>query len=293
MSWRLGESTTRSERPNGQGDHTAAVGGLARLIEDVCNRQRQATLALAARLTSDPTWRPQCDVECDPTAGGALVAQLPDGQIRGRCPLRHDRYCPIARSEARSQADRVAHWLTSHGVDVAYHSADLAQVDESVRPRVEGYLERLASHVNAGQGLLIMGRPGRGKTSILALIARRALQLGIRGVYLVRSYDLYDALCGRGTDAELVESRARHCALLLLDDFGAAYEHDFPAARLEGVMEGRSAGLLATCVTTNLSRSALCNHQEYQRTYDRWRARCWGVTLPEGESRREAPRGEP
>jgi len=266
------------------------VGNLIAQANGVISRRRRATLALEAKRSSNPNWRPDC-AGC--VLDGMLVLEIDGQQTPGACPFRHaPDVCKLARrEEMRARSDRVG-WLDEIGFGRSYHEARLDEVHANARPMVGHYLESLPAHVAQGRGLLIGGRPGTGKTSILALIAQRAWDVGFRSVRFVYAYDLFALFFRRDEESQAEVQRLRGVSLLLIDDFGAAYGADYPEAQFEGLTEFRQADKRATCVTTNLAPLDLKRNPAWARIYDRWRATMWGTTLP-GESQRQNLAGGP
>jgi DNA replication protein DnaC len=105
----------------------------------------------------------------------------------------------------------------------------LADLDRSVRDPVRAYLEDLDKRVVAGEGLWFYGDVGTGKTSLLMLVGRRALEAGhsvaiyalpqliaqMQATYDDDSQDSFDAFF------------TRLCAvdLLVLDDFASKFRY--------------------------------------------------------------------
>jgi DNA replication protein DnaC len=114
-----------------------------------------------------------------------------------------------------------------------------------------------------GGSLLLAGPPGTGKTATLvhlvAELNRRGDLTGDRfegyrwdapRCLFVKVRDLYTSVFERRSGPL---AAARQAEVLLLDDWGAAYEHDWPLAELDGLVDHRWERQLATAVTTNLA----------------------------------------
>lgn len=265
-------------------------GILERAQEGISRRQR-ASSAILDSWRSDPEWQPDCSACRKPE--GLLHGEHEGMTLTLQCPRRSDcASCPLARADIQRAAEEKARWLRSHGVLRRYHGMRVDHVEERVQDYVTGYVERLQQHVRTGRGLLITGTTGTGKTAILGLIAEWAYDQGIRDAHFVYCYDLYAAFYRRDEETREQVRRWRECPLLLLDEFGAPYGHDFPTSEFEGLCEHRQADHLATCVTSNLAVKALQRTPEWARIYDRWRSTCWGIEL-RGPSKRQGLEGLP
>ena len=117
-----------------------------------------------------------------------------------------------------------------------------------------------------------MGKPKQlmpwGKSTILAMIAERAMQ--IRQPRAPKVEFVYAPVLWAGFFAREWR-RWQEADLLLLDEFGRAYETDFPASLFESFIEQRYANRLATCIATRLTISDLKSNPQWECVLDRWR----------------------
>ncbi|MFQ5625494.1 MAG: hypothetical protein ACE5FM_02445 [Methyloligellaceae bacterium] len=167
---------------------------------------------------------------------------------------------------------------------------------ERVYPRAElqEYTAKIAENIANGQGVILSGSVGVGKTSIMALIAEEALRVGrwqhshAHGVVLQTYYhprfrvryvtasQLFALMFER--EAGLIEN-FRDCDLLMIDDLGWEYPADFPLSKFRDLINHRTAHMLATCIATNLNREMLVEDtnsefaQKYWQIVDRLRDR--------------------
>lgn len=128
---------------------------------------------------------------------------------------------------------------------------------------------------NEGAGLLLLGPPGTGKSTLAAAVCRAAIDQRDIGARITTQRDLIRRL--RATwrrDAEETEDQVIDelggVGLLVLDDAGVGYGSDAEVTQLLDVIDLRYRRRLPTVVCTNLSvpqlRDALGD-----RTYDRLR----------------------
>jgi DNA replication protein DnaC len=155
----------------------------------------------------------------------------------------------------------------------------------------------LKQQVKAGNGLLVFGGVGVGKTMALSFLADRARQeaLEVRFVFAPDLFDLFIALARARSDEERAGlariDELENCDLLLLDDFGVEYVgSDYVIARFESFVEHRHRACLSTVVTTNLSPSALNDAGVWRRVVDRWHQTCRPVVFAGKSQRRGGPK---
>lgn len=190
-------------------------------------------------------------------------------------------------------------WLERCGVGARYWDACRERLRE---PQVIcAYLDELEERVKDGRGLLLLGPIGVGKTAALALIARDAQGKTPGAWYvtvtrlighLLRQTELRREMVYRRAEYNLPKGREevvdpKLWPLLLLDEFGAAYESDYAMAALEDYLGWRYDHKLATCVASNLTPEQIRRNPHYARLVDRWRETC-DVVVIGGPSQRRA-----
>ena len=152
----------------------------------------------------------------------------------------------------------------------------------------------------SGQGLVLLGPIGVGKTATLALIASESRDAAAAAWYTTVTRLIHHVL--RQTEmrtewvyhdaeynlpkGELRQVDPKGWPLLLLDEFGAAYESDYAMAAFEDYLGWRYDHKLATCVAGNLTLDQIRANPHYARMVDRWRETCRVVVIG-GESMRE------
>lgn len=189
--------------------------------------------------------------------------------------------------------------LAGHiGIGKIYRDVDVSRI----RPEedVVRYVENIEENIEAGKGLILSGSFGCGKTTILSYIARKAFEVGrFEGTrdgdeFIPMRYNqkfdiaftsvhnlLTDLMNGRKI------KQYEKADLLLLDDFGWEYQHEYPATYFRNFMEDRYANMRATCVTTNLGLEQLRKSEAYAHTVDRWRdSKVFDVVVIDGPSQR-------
>ena len=185
-------------------------------------------------------------------------------------------------------------WLEECGIGKRYWGVTRERLREPAV--IVSYLDDLAGQVTQGRGLVLLGTIGVGKTAALALVAKESEGLCRGGVWYVTVTRLISHLL-RGTEmitryndfgidrGQPYQVEPKEFPLLLLDEFGAAYESDYAMAAFEDYMGWRYDEKLATCVAANLTPEDIRENLHYARMVDRWRETCRVVVIG-GESMR-------
>jgi len=128
-------------------------------------------------------------------------------------------------------------------------------VPESVHGYLGNYLRALDEMVDGGEGLLLWGPNGVGKTSVAALVA---FELSRRGgtAYFVTAESLRIASIEKTwfDDETTVMERAQEVELLIIDDLGKEHRSESAYAErlIENLLRVRLANKRSTIITTNL-----------------------------------------
>jgi DNA replication protein DnaC len=134
--------------------------------------------------------------------------------------------------------------------------------DFELIPECEGkeilrsYLRNIEDMLNRGEGLLLWGPNGHGKTSAAVIVAMEARRRGA-SVLFVQAETLRQASI-EGTmfsDERSLIERAREVDILVFDDLGKEHtgESGYTERLFENLFRERSASKRVTLVTTNLS----------------------------------------
>jgi len=173
----------------------------------------------------------------------------------------------------------LADWLRLCGVGERYwdsHDDRLREAGDII-----AYMEHLTENLSQGRGLLILGPLGVGKTSALALIARSCYGSGYKCWYTTVTKLIEHLLRGNGMKTvydtsglergNAYQVDPRGWPVLLLDEFGSAYESEYAMAAFEDYVGWRYDNKLAVCVAGNLTVLQLKQNLHYARMIDRWR----------------------
>jgi DNA replication protein DnaC len=148
----------------------------------------------------------------------------------------------------RQQAAKHARWFERLPDDYAH-----AALSDFPGP-MAGVLQR-ALDDPAVRNIVLAGPFGTGKTHAAYALGRVAVERGLWvEAWTVR--DLMKQMLPDG-NPELMEKRARGCALLILDDLGASRVSAFAIETITGIVDHRVSRRMKTIVTTNASEEAL------------------------------------
>ena len=183
--------------------------------------------------------------------------------------------CPLVTVEQRKLLQK--DYLARTGFGKKYQQPDIARVfgehpDAAiVAEELQAYWDNISTHIEAGDGYLLSGTVGTGKTFTLALTALQACRWRIETKYIYAP-TLFGMLHRNDPALHMI----RQCDLLLLDDFGTEYNTEWNISGFSDLVEHRHANELATCITTNLSINSLSTQVVFAREIDRWRETCSG-----------------
>ena len=135
------------------------------------------------------------------------------------------------------------------------------EVDFESIPDCEGkatlrsYLRNIEEMLDRGEGLMLWGPNGHGKTSAAVLVGMEARRRGASVLFVQAETLRASVLDGTMfSDEKTLIERAREVDLLILDDLGKEHsgETGFSERLFENLIRGRSASKKVTLVTTNL-----------------------------------------
>lgn len=196
------------------------------------------------------------------------ITDLMGRQFKSGCPdcsseRRAAEAAAEAESKARDERDRLQRKLGSamipgRFIDKSFENYEAATPRQQKALSVcRDYAEKFQEHYDAGRCLMLLGKPGTGKTHLGAAIANdlirhtsaMAVYRTVGGVlqYIKGSYD---------RDSEYTEAEAFKGLisphLLVLDEVGATKPTEFELATLFAIINGRYEEKLPTVVISNL-----------------------------------------
>jgi len=204
-----------------------------------------------------------------------------------------------AREEARSGFGRQARtWRRWEASDIPprYQACTVAnwnpqQGQEAAARMVRVWLDDVDARWVNGDGLLLMGAPGVGKTHLLAGLVAACIRAGYHARYASWP-DVWER-CRPPFEGQHPEALLRDLArvqLLALDEIGMRTGTDKEQARLFELIDARYRDQLPTLVATNATEATLQLIGE--RTADRILEACIPIVIPGDSNRLRALRAD-
>jgi DNA replication protein DnaC len=187
-----------------------------------------------------------------------------------------------AAEPERTVLDRAAIRLRWAGLTKRFEHASFETYNpqhprqEAVLEMVHGYAEHFDDHLKAGRSLVMVGKPGTGKTHLGFSILRQLMNKSDRFTgRLIGVSDLFRSIKetwqrgSKKTEKEVIaELIAPH--LLVIDEIGVQFDSQAERSLLYDVINGRYQEVLPTVVISNLPREELAGVIGF-RTFDRLR----------------------
>lgn len=142
------------------------------------------------------------------------------------------------------------------GVSLENYRATLPE-QRKVLQAAEDYAGSIHQHVTAGDGLVLFGAPGTGKTHLLCGTAKAAIDAGVSVVW-TNGQDLFArfraAIDGEGSESKLVREMSKP-AVLVIDDVlpPSGSLTDYQATTLYRIVDSRYRDCRPTWVSMNVS----------------------------------------
>jgi len=136
-----------------------------------------------------------------------------------------------------------------------FWEVSVERVPESIRQRILNYIRDIDGNLDRGEGLLLWGKNGVGKTSVAIFIAMEARRRGAPVLFSTAESLRSSVLDKTPFNATLsLMDRARYVDVLVIDDLGKEHpgETGFTERLFENLFRERSAARKTTFVTTNM-----------------------------------------
>lgn len=157
--------------------------------------------------------------------------------------------------------------------------------DGALTSKLKRYVDNFHRFIEKGQGLLLYGSVGTGKTFAACEVANGVLDRGY-SVLVTDFRRILNDLQSAYDKQEYMDNLNRY-KLLVIDDLGVERETEYAKEQVYAVIDARSRSGLPLIVTTNLSLDVLKKPSNISeaRIYGRVLERCYPI-LVEGKSHR-------
>lgn len=160
--------------------------------------------------------------------------------------------------------------------------------DDGSNPKMEyihNFVDRWEEVCEKGLGLLIWGGIGTGKSFAAACIANALIEQGV-SVIMMKLSDYIDS---PQEERQALLKQMGNCKLLIIDDFGVEYNHEYVQKEIYKVIDHRYENGKPLIITTNLPLSVFDNpeNDNEKRVFSRLQEMCSQRILFDGEDRRK------
>lgn len=180
--------------------------------------------------------------------------------------------------------------------EIGFHEAALKDycfekddnANQYVSDAMRNYVDDFSDHVTTGQGILLYGACGTGKTFAAVCVANALLDKGIPVVVTSMSRIATEISKSNFNKGDYIE-RLDRCELLIIDDLGRERKTDFMTEIVGEVIDSRVRAKKPMIVTTNLTLQEIKEPKDIdrQRIYDRIIQTCMPLEVV-NENRRYA-----
>lgn len=160
--------------------------------------------------------------------------------------------------------------------------------DDGSNPKMEyihNFVDSWEEVCEKGLGLLIWGGIGTGKSFAAACIANALIEQGV-SVIMMKLSDYIDS---PQEERQALLKQMGNCKLLIIDDFGVEYNHEYVQKEIYKVIDHRYENGKPLIITTNLPLSVFDNpeNDNEKRVFSRLQEMCSQRILFDGEDRRK------
>lgn len=145
---------------------------------------------------------------------------------------------------------------------------------------VSNYVDNFDDMYKSGEGLLLWGPVGTGKSYAAACIANELLSRSV-SVVMTSFVKILQAIGDVKVDESTYMARLNSAKLLILDDLGTERDTGFAIEKVYNIIDSRYLAEKPLILTTNLDFQEMTNCQDlrYKRVYDRIFEKCYPVRV--------------
>lgn len=203
----------------------------------------------------------------------------------------------IGSINQQEEEKRQIDWINSlerAGIYERYRDCNLAALSDNPdinltdQHKILQFSSNLQQHLKKGEGLILRGPVGTGKTSVAVALLINVLKINKYGLFVSMAslLDNIFTLKEQNKQAWLdYEDRLKNVGLLVVDDLGAEYKRDWVLNKFDAIISERYNRCRSTIITSNLGLKAMQGTYA-DRVMDRLRSTCLDI-LFKGSSLRE------
>lgn len=199
-----------------------------------------------------------------------------------------------AQEAARQEQERLnrIHRLKANALQDKALLAYTFDRDDGQNPAMKyarRYVEHWSEMKERGQGLLLWGGVGTGKTFAAACIAQALVEQAVP-VLMTNFSKILNSLSGMfSEDRNKYLASFNHFSLLIIDDLGIERNSEYALEQVYNVVDSRYLSRLPFIITTNLPLAELQNPKDlaHARIYDRVLERCTPIRFNGKNYRRD------
>ncbi len=170
--------------------------------------------------------------------------------------------------------------IDSKLVDASFENFEVNGYNANAFKLAKKYAENFETMYKIGQGLLLYGNVGTGKSYTAAAISNYLID-HLQPVIMTSFVKVLSDTKSFMKDEEMYLKRLDVAKLLVIDDFGAERATDYALERVYNLIDSRYRSGKPLIITTNVDFADMknCDDIRYERIYDRLFAMCRPVKL--------------
>lgn len=199
------------------------------------------------------------------------------------------------RDKERAEAERKQQQMKiQSNRRAAFPMADMElwtfENDDMMNPKISNAMRRYVEHFDEmrsmGQGILLWGECGTGKTYHAACVANALIDAGYSAI-VTNFSRIINTIQGMNEGKQEYLDSLNRCSLLVFDDLGIERETEYMREQVYNIIDSRYRAGRPMIITTNLSIKELKNQDniDKKRIYDRILERCTPIEV-NGANRR-------
>lgn len=168
--------------------------------------------------------------------------------------------------------------------------SDNPGINQMDKQKIQQFNSNLDQHLKKGEGLILRGPVGTGKTTVAVAILINVLKFGGYGLFVSMASLLDNIFTLKEQNKKEwldYEYRLRNVGLLVIDDLGAEYKRDWVLNKFDAIISERYNRCRSTIITSNLGLKEMQGTYA-ERVMDRLRSTCLDILFAGNSLRKKA-----